>query len=104
MAAINGKIVFKSGEYRPCITKTTDKRALFHRWVEEVGMTLALLEFEDGHLAKVNPKNIRFLDSREMFSDICWNMGDEIDEDEDEDEDEEERENEELKRFVYENL
>lgn len=102
MAAINGKIVFKSGEYRPCITTTTDKRALFHRWVEEVGMTLALLEFEDGHLAKVNPKNIRFLDSRGMFSDIYWNMGDEIDEDEDEDE--EERENEELKRFVHENL
>lgn len=98
MAAINGKIVFKSGEYRPCITTTTDKRALFHRWVEEVGMTLALLEFEDGHLAKVNPKNIRFLDSPGIFSDICWNMGDEIDEDE------EERENEELKRFVYENL
>lgn len=98
MAAINGKIVFKSGEYRPCITTTTDKRALFHRWVEEVGMTLALLEFEDGHLAKVNPKNIRFLDSRGMFSDICWNMGDEINKDE------EERENEELKRFVHENL
>jgi hypothetical protein len=98
MAAINGEIVFKSGEYRPCITTTTDKRALFHRWVEEVGMTLALLEFEDGHLAKVNPKNIRFLDSRGMFSDICWNMGDEINKDE------EERENEELKRFVHENL
>lgn len=98
MAAINGEIVFKSGEYRPCIIKTTDERALFHRWVEEVGMTIALVEFEDGHVAKVNPKNIRFLDSRGMFSDICWNMGDEINKDE------EERENEELKRFVHENL
>lgn len=101
MAAINGEIVFRSGEYRPCIVKTTDERGLFHKWIVDVnmaGMTFALVEFEDGHVSAVSPKNIRFLDSRGMFSDICWNMGDEINKDE------EERENEELKRFVHENL
>ena len=96
MAAINGEIVFKSGEYRPCIVKTIDERALFHRWVEEVGMTIALVELEDGRVIKVNPKNIRFLDSPYIFADICW--------DTEENNDKEYRENEELKRFVHENI
>lgn len=96
MAAINGEIVFKSGEYRPCIVKTTDERALFHRWVEEAGMTIALVEFEDGHVAKVNPRSILFLDSPYIFAEICWNT--------EENNDKEYRENEELKRFVHENL
>ena len=76
---------FKSGEYRPCIVTATDEKALFHRWVESpsmAGMTFALVEFEDGHVTAVNPKNIRFLDSRGVFSDICWIMGDEEEENE----------------------
>lgn len=87
---------FRSGEYRPCIVKATNEKALFHRWVENCsmpGMVFALVELEDGRMLTVNPKNIRFLDSPGIFSDICWNMGDK-----------EERENEELKKFVHENI
>lgn len=70
MASITTEVVFKSGEYRPCVVKTTDEKGLFHRWCDYNGMTIALVEFEDGHVAQVNPKNIQFLDSRYVFRTI----------------------------------
>lgn len=63
---------------RPCIVthkvkgKTVEKRAIFHRWVQSVvgktesdeiiAQTLALVEYENGTVAQVKPKSLRFTD------------------------------------------
>lgn len=66
-----------SMEVRPCIVN--ECKALFHRWSEhadvigpsllkgghnggEVRYTVAIVEFEDGSVAEVWPRDIRFLD------------------------------------------
>ena len=87
MAALDGKITIGI-EYRPCMAKTeTEKeiKALFHLWETkrmpyyEIGSpapgflsenfegfteaTFAIVEYEDGTIHEIEPKNIRFVDN-----------------------------------------
>lgn len=65
-------------EYRTCII-CGEKKALFHKWVEEsyvknailkgecggtVKTTFALIEYEDGTMAKIDPWNVMFTDGK----------------------------------------
>lgn len=60
-------------ELRPCIAGTKKKKALFHRWYEDPHAGLvAVVEYEDGTVAKVIPKNIVFIDSAGKFAGISW--------------------------------
>ena len=62
-----------SYELRPCIAGTKKNKALFHRWYEDPHAGLvAVVEYEDGTVAKVIPKNIVFIDSAGKFAEICW--------------------------------
>lgn len=62
---------------RPCYVRK--KKALFHRWIEMTfpkgssffHQTLAIVEFEDGHIEQVRPKSIVFADGGH-FNDITW--------------------------------
>ena len=62
---------------RPCYVRK--KKALFHRWIEMTfpkgssffHQTLAIVEFEDGHVEQVRPKSIVFADGGH-FNDITW--------------------------------
>ena len=62
---------------RPCYIGK--KKALFHRWIEMTfpkgssffHQTLAIVEFEDGHIEQVRPKSIVFADGGH-FNDITW--------------------------------
>ena len=62
---------------RPCYIRK--KKALFHRWIEMTfpkgssffHQTLAIVEFEDGHIEQVRPKSIVFADGG-YFNDIAW--------------------------------
>lgn len=62
---------------RPCYIGK--KKALFHRWIEMTfpkgssffHQTLAIVEFEDGHIEQVRPKSIVFADGG-YFNDITW--------------------------------
>lgn len=87
MAALDGKITFGI-DYRPCMVKTEsekEEKALFHRWetkrmpyheIESFvpgflsekfeGFTegiFAIVEYDDGTVHEVEPKNIRFIDN-----------------------------------------
>lgn len=69
---------------RPCIVthkvkgKTVEKKAIFHEWDvsmvskgdDVIVQTLALVEYEDGTVAQVKIKNIRFIDNR--FRGMFW--------------------------------
>lgn len=60
-------------ELRPCIAGTKKKKGLFHRWYEDPHAGIVgIIEYEDGTVAKVTPKNIRFVDSGSKFLGICW--------------------------------
>lgn len=66
-----------SVDMRPCIVThkvkghTTERNAIFHKWISSVVststdvivQTLALVEYEDGTVAQVKPKSIRFIDN-----------------------------------------
>ena len=62
---------------RPCYVRK--KKALFHRWIEMTfpkgssffHQTVAIVEFEDGHIEQVRPKSIVFADGGH-FNDITW--------------------------------
>ena len=62
---------------RPCYIRK--KKALFHRWIEMTfpkgssffHQTVAIVEFEDGHIEQVQPKSIVFADGG-RFNDITW--------------------------------
>ena len=62
---------------RPCYVRK--KKALFHRWIEMTfpkgssffHQTVAIVEFEDGHIEQVQPKSIVFADGGH-FNDITW--------------------------------
>lgn len=91
MAALDGKITIGI-DYRPCIVHIPavieyyenpfeiirkvrepekDVRALFHCWsqrsetetIGQVYSTFAIVEFEDGAVHEVEPRNIRFIDN-----------------------------------------
>ena len=70
-------------KFRPCIVK--DKRGVFHGWFQYDGVRLnnsgkmidgnikflsGLVEFEDGSVERVEPENIKFSDSINIFSDV----------------------------------
>lgn len=61
----------KLSEYRPCVVHGAN--ALFHRWSNSFispecpNRTCAIVEFEDGLVAEVEPSEIRFSDSRDIF-------------------------------------
>lgn len=72
---------------RPCYVG--NKKALFHKWVQRrdilppsvargghvggaIEYTLALVEFENGQAYEVQPKDIRFADSKQLFNQIAF--------------------------------
>lgn len=80
MASIRA-MVTTTAEYRPCIAK--GKRALFHRWCDSANPALpkgvsygrpddyfqlwschAIVEFEDGQVARVWPSDVKFTDHK----------------------------------------
>lgn len=65
---------------RPCFVKEAEyKKAIFHRWVDtsfpkEKGFilqTLALVEYEDGSIAQIQPKKLIFADGGD-FDKFTW--------------------------------
>ena len=101
MAGLNGEIIMKTAEYRPCYVicevkysrnkKTFERRekALFHRWAEisnvippsllqgghnggEIKRVLAIVEFEDGKIETVDPSDIQFCDTAGIMNGIAW--------------------------------
>ena len=79
MGALDGIITFETAEYRPCLVNGV--KALFHMWsnycypVEdsllrgghragEIKGTVAIVEYEDGTVAEVDPKSIKFVDNK----------------------------------------
>lgn len=92
MAGLSETITIKTTEYRPCLVD--GKKALFHRWsvkAEVVGEsplrgghsggqlmgTLGIVEFEDGTVGEYYPNRIKFLDSKNLFSELAWDSKDE---------------------------
>ena len=77
MSALDGTITFATSEYRPCLAK--GQHALFHRWEDNseiyapslmvgghgggvVKYTCAIVEYEDGHVERVKPEDVTFVD------------------------------------------
>lgn len=61
-------------ELRPCLIGAKKRKGLFHRWVEDVHAgSVGIIEYEDGSVARVTPKNIHFLDSASRFAGQDWN-------------------------------
>lgn len=80
-----GDITIRTAEYRPCyVTEAIaysdgrpvvrhERKALFHRWAEIIeppkwgesiraaAQTVAIVEFEDGNVAEVEPSAVRFV-------------------------------------------
>lgn len=62
---------------RPCYID--NRKAIFHRWVETsfpkdkgfILQTLALVEYEDGHVAQIQPKKVIFADGG-SFDEFDW--------------------------------
>lgn len=74
---LDGLVSFSNSEYRPCVVY--GKKAVFHRWHEfctvveaspliggapagQIKYTLGTVEFEDGTIAEVKPREIKFAD------------------------------------------
>jgi hypothetical protein len=87
---VKGGIVIGDGKYRPCWVQ--GKRALFHRWADtrrpvtprgidetetdrryQVWTVHAIVEFEDGKLARVYPSEVEFADPD--FFEEMWREG-----------------------------
>lgn len=83
MAGLGGTITVE-GERRPCLVE--GKPALWHRWTSRceivppsiykgghlggnIAACFALVEFEDGAVAEVNPERVRFLDTAAKLAD-----------------------------------
>lgn len=67
---------YQSGEYRACYVR--GKKALFHRWgdkvrvyPEQMSNTVGIVEFEDGTVDEVFPREIRF-DCNQRFGEMAW--------------------------------
>ena len=86
MADICTKIILQTAEYRPCYVN--GEKALFHRWVDRreiigpsplkgghsggvISFTNAIVEFENGNVAEVLPRDICFADN--IFSEYAFN-------------------------------
>lgn len=87
MAAFDGTITISNSEYRPCAVD--GKKALFHKWEDrcevappsammdghnggELRATFAIVEYEDGSVSETYPHKIKFLDSKSLFSQYCF--------------------------------
>lgn len=90
MAEVNNNMtIFVAGpEYRPCLVE--GRKALFHRWVDnarpvrrnyateddtenyQLHNVQALVEFEDGTVARVWPQYIQFIDIHPKFMEYVW--------------------------------
>ena len=64
---------------RPCIvthkikSKPVEKKAIFHTWAANYGPgAIAIVEYEDGSIAQVAPKCLRFIDSSIYFNQFYW--------------------------------
>lgn len=79
MANLNRTITISKNEYRPCIVN--GKKALFHMWENfskpvaaelhiggapagVLSFTLAIVEFEDGTVCRVDSDEVRFTDNK----------------------------------------
>ena len=74
----------ENANYRPCYIDTWQRehqKALFHKWVANpitrqdgvtIMQTLALVEFEDGTVARIEAKGVRFDDSKRYFDQFIW--------------------------------
>ena len=86
MASLNAWVVERHDTRRPCIVYELDgpKKCLFHCWSQEsqlvrgsghpgavLSETVAILEFEDGHLEKRRIKDFEFADGGQ-FKQWCW--------------------------------
>lgn len=84
MAGLGGTITVQ-GEMRPCLVDGGIP-ALWHRWTSRceivppsicvgghsggnISACFALVEFEDGAVAEVNPERVRFLDTEDKLRD-----------------------------------
>lgn len=80
MNGLSGTITISTSEYRPCMVG--EEKALFHRWgyaaPGEVGMTVAIVEREDGSIHRVLPNAIKFLDSKSLFSKYCFQRPEDV--------------------------
>lgn len=68
MAGLDGTITITNSEYRPCIVD--ERKALFHKWCDNTNSLRAVVEYEDGSVALVSADLIRFLDSKQLFSEM----------------------------------
>ena len=75
MASLDGTLTITKSEYRPC--RVHNENALFHMWefysVEskrgiQQCETLGIVELESGKVVSVSPEEIRFMDSKFLFS------------------------------------
>lgn len=73
MASLDSSIEIKQ-ELRPCFVN--DRKALFHKWVHNKDMIniqqeyeMGIVEYEDGHIDTVYPKQIKFCD--EKINEVC---------------------------------
>jgi hypothetical protein len=88
MASLNSIIEIRE-EYRPCLVK--GKKALFHRWIERseivspsimvgehgggiIKAPFAIVEYENGEVAEVNPTAIEFQD--DLIKQYCFKEAD----------------------------
>ena len=69
-------IKMESNNYRQCVVNGINK-AIFHGW--DYQHRMGIVEFEDGTVADVYVRNIKFLDGEKLFADYFW---DEIENDE----------------------
>lgn len=90
MAEVDNHVtIFAAGpEYRPCLVD--GRKALFHRWVDnarpvrrkyaneddtenyQLHNVQALVEYEDGTVARVWPQHIQFIDIHPKFQEYAW--------------------------------
>jgi len=81
-----GTITISTSEQRPCMVR--GNKALFHRWEDRgkivsppaargrfgrgIVTTAAIVEFENGCVSEVSPHDVKFLDSKPLFSQCCF--------------------------------
>ena len=66
MEGFSGEIIAKT-ELRPCFVE--NKKALFHKWVHIKNLLgqefeNGIVEYEDGQVEEVNPRDIKFIDNK----------------------------------------
>ena len=70
-------------ELRPCLVGAKKVKGLFHRWVEDAHAgSVGIIEYENGKVVRVTPKNIIFLDSASKFDEFDWSTSEEGDKNE----------------------